>query len=210
VVNEIFLSIQGESRHAGLACTIVRLTGCNLRCTWCDTPYAYTEGEPMTLEAIMSRVGELGCKRVEVTGGEPLIQPAVPQLLRKLCDAGYITLLETNGSLDVGSVDPRVVKIVDVKCPSSGHVEANLWENLAKLTEKDEIKFVIADRRDYVFACRTIQRWNLRNGPAVTFSPVHGEMSPVQLAEWILADALDVRLGLQLHKIIWPGRTRGV
>jgi 7-carboxy-7-deazaguanine synthase len=215
IVNELFLSIQGEGTRAGLPCTLVRLTGCNLRCRWCDTPYARQEGAEMDLEDILRRVGELGCPRVEVTGGEPLLQPAALDLLSRLCEAGYQTLLETNGSLDVSPVDPRVVRIVDVKCPSSGESSMNRWENLRLLNGRDEVKFVLADRADYEFARKVLAEHNLLGRCAVIFSPVGGgapggELPPAQLAEWILADRLDVRLGLQLHKILWPGRDRGV
>ncbi len=203
------MSIQGESSHAGRPCVMVRLTGCNLRCSWCDTTYAYEQGDPMSLGDVLRRVAQLGCKRVEVTGGEPLTQPATPQLLRALCDAGCETLLETNGSIDISPLDPRVVKIVDFKCPSSGQTDANMWANLAHLSARDEVKFVIADRDDYLFAREAVGRPELRAGPGITFSPVHGKLPAALLAEWILADGLDVRLGVQLHRIIWPDEHRG-
>ena len=209
-VNEIFLTVQGESTRAGLPCIIVRLTGCNLRCSWCDTAYAWEEGRDMTLDEVTARVADLSCRRVEVTGGEPLIQPAAAELLRRFCDAGYETLLETNGSQDISGVNERVVRIVDFKCPSSGEQQANVWENVDHLTARDEVKFVIADRGDYEFARSAVGEHALADRCAVIFSPVHGRLEPAELAEWILADGLDVRLGLQLHKIIWPDRTRGV
>ena len=209
-VNEIFLGIQGESTRAGLPCTIVRLTGCNLRCAWCDSRCAWEEGDEMSLDAILALVAELGCPRVEVTGGEPLLQAAAPELMRRLCDAGYETLLETNGSLDISQVDRRVARIVDFKCPSSGQAHANLWENASCLTGRDEVKFVIGDRGDYEFARQAVSQRKLTDKCPVIFSPVHGGLAPAELAEWMLADRLDVRLGLQLHKIIWPGRDHGV
>lgn len=214
-VNEIFRSIQGEGTRAGLPCTLVRLSGCNLRCRWCDTAYAWDAGEEMTLSQVLHRVSDLGCMRVELTGGEPLLQPAATELLHALCRQGYETLLETNGSADISAVDPRVVRIVDVKCPSSGESERNCWDNLAKLTARDEVKFVLADRADYEYARRIVRDYGLADRCAVIFSPVGVSGAkfsnfPATLADWILADKLDVRLGLQLHKILWPGESRGV
>ena len=234
-VNEIFLGIQGEGTRAGLPCTLVRLAGCNLRCRWCDTSYAWEQGAQMSIDQVLRRVADLGCPRVELTGGEPLLQAASLELLRCLCEAGCQTLLETNGSQDISAVDPRVVRIVDFKCPSSGEAAKNRWENVAHLTRYDEVKFVLADRADYEFARDAAARHDLPNRCAVILSPVFGQvasaipesalapatpqapvlpwtpvLSPATLAEWILADGLDVRLGLQLHKIIWPGKDRGV
>ena len=223
-VNEIFMSIQGEGTRAGLPCVFVRLSGCNLRCSWCDTPYAWEEGEFFSIEEILRRVEGLKCPLVEVTGGEPLHQAATADLLRELCDAGHEVLLETNGSLDIGSVDSRVVRIVDVKCPSSGQHQVNRWENMGLLTGRDEMKFVIADRTDYEFARGVVGRFALASKCPVLFCPVGGggaqrigpqqgclpRLAPAALAEWILGDKLNVRLGLQLHKILWPGRDRGV
>jgi len=206
---EIILTLQGESRYAGLPCTLIRLAGCNLDCSWCDTPYAREEGRRMSLKEVLRRVGRLGCRRAEVTGGEPLIQSATPALLRSLCEKGYETLLETNGSKDIAHLDPRVIRVVDFKCPASGQAEANRWANVEHLTPRDEVKFVIADQRDYRFAREAVETHELLSKAPVTFSPVHGVLSPSVLAEWILADSLDVRLGLQLHRIIWPGRDRG-
>jgi len=210
IVNEIFLSIQGEASRAGLPCTFVRLSGCNLRCAWCDTVYAQEQGQPMSLDEVLARVEEFPCRRVEVTGGEPLSQPATLELLRRLCEAGYETLLETNGSLDVGAVDLRVAKIVDFKCPSSRQSASNHWANVAHLNERDEVKFVIADRRDYEFARAAISKRGIMDKCPVIFSPAHERCGPAELAGWILADGLDVRVGLQLHKIIYPGEERGV
>jgi len=209
-VSEIFLSIQGESARTGLPCTFVRLAGCNLRCAWCDTQYAWDGGETMSIDEIMRRVEAYRCRRVELTGGEPLIQPASLTLLGRLCRAGYETLLETNGSLDIAPVDKRVVKIVDFKCPSSGQAAANRWGNAKNLAAGDEVKFTIADRADFEFALAAVAEHGLADRCAVTFQPVAGRLAPAALAEWILTDGLDVRLGLQLHKIIWPDRVRGV
>jgi 7-carboxy-7-deazaguanine synthase len=209
-VSEIFLSIQGESSRAGLPCVLVRLAGCNLRCAWCDTQYAWTGGREMGVEEVLAKVGELACRRVEVTGGEPLCQAAAPELLRRLADAGYETLLETNGSQDIRVVDERVVRIVDFKCPSSGEAAANCWANAGHLTARDEVKFVLADRADYEFARRAVAEHGLPARCGVIFSPVHGRLDPAALARWVLADGLDVRLGVQLHKVIWPDRARGV
>ncbi len=209
-VNEIFLSIQGEGLRAGLPCAFIRLSGCNLRCRWCDTPYALREGETAELSEILRRVELLGCGRVEVTGGEPLMQPGTIDLLRMLCDVGYETLLETNGSLDISPVDERVVRIVDFKCPSSGQADANRWTNVQHLRAGDEVKFIIADRRDFEFACDAVGDRDLTSICPVTFQPVAGLWEPADLAEWILAGRLDVRLGLQIHKILWPGKYRGV
>jgi len=209
-VSEIFSSIQGECARAGRPCTLVRLSGCNLRCRWCDTRYALTGGREMSVGEVLGRVEELGCKLVEVTGGEPLTQPAALELLRALADAGHETLLETNGSLDISPVDRRVARIVDFKCPSSGQQANNLWDNVSHLRAADEVKFVLADRADYAFAREALRLHALRRRCAVVFSPVFGRLAPARLAEWILADGLDVRLSLQLHRIIWPHADRGV
>ena len=212
-VSEIFLSIQGESTRAGLACTLVRLAGCNLNCSWCDTPYARdaNAGRDMSVADVLHRVAELACRRVEVTGGEPLTQAACMVLLERLCDAGYETLLETNGSLDIAAVDARVVRIVDFKCPGSAQAHANRWDNVAHLAKRDEVKFVLAGREDYEFARDAVGEHGLIDRcVAVLFSPVWGRLNPADLAAWILEDALDVRLALQLHKMIWPDKDRGV
>jgi len=210
IVSEVFRSLQGEASRMGLPCTFVRLSGCNLRCPWCDTKYAWEDGREMSLDDVLAEVDRLGCPRVEVTGGEPLYQPQTPALIRKLCDAGYETLVETNGTLDISVVDARAVRIVDVKCPASGSAENMLWENLSHLTARDEVKFVLADRADYDYARGVLAEHQLAETCPVIFSPVHGRLDPATLAGWILEDALDVRLGLQLHKVLWPGQDRGV
>jgi len=211
-VNEIFFSIQGESSYAGHPCVFVRLTGCNLRCVWCDTTYAYEEGDVMEPADIADRVESYRCPIVEITGGEPLLQKETPDLIRVLLDRGLRVLLETNGSLDVSSVDPRCIRIIDIKCPSSGEAGKNLFANLDHLTEKDEIKFVIGDRDDYDYARGKlpliIGKTAGRN--IIHFSPVHNRMDPRTLARWILEDSLPVRLQLQIHRILWPDRKRGV
>lgn len=211
-VNEIFHSIQGESGYAGWPCVFVRLTGCNLRCSYCDTRYAYDEGDLVTLREIIGRVRRFDCPLVEITGGEPLLQAETPGLIAELLDLGHTVLLETNGSMDISAVDRRCVKIVDFKCPSSGESDANDMGNLGRLGPPDEIKCVIGTREDYEFA-REIERLIAeRAGTCATvcFSPVFGKLEPKELAEWILADRLRVRLGMQLHKIIWEPDRRGV
>ncbi len=208
-VCEIFLSLQGEGARIGLPCSFVRLAGCNLRCDWCDTAYAREPGTDMTIAEVIARLAELHCKRVELTGGEPLCQPASLELMRRLCDLGHEVLLETNGSLDIEPVDTRVARIVDFKCPSSGAAQANLWSNIEQLWAGDEVKFVLADRDDYDFAVAAMRERGLIGLCEIIFSPVDGLLKPADLAEWILADGLDVRLGLQLHKLLWPDEPRG-
>ena len=208
-ITEIFHSIQGESSHAGRPCVFVRLTGCNLRCRWCDSVYTFTGGEKMSLESILERVKSYGCNLVEVTGGEPLAQAESLTLIRALLDEGYEVLIETSGSIDVAPVDRRAKLILDVKCPGSGEVAKNLWSNLDILHPHDEIKFVIADRTDYEFArdlvrARDLGRWT------VLFSPVYGEIPMKDLAEWMLADRLPARFQTQLHKHIWGADVHGV
>lgn len=210
VINEIFHSIQGESSFAGMPCVFVRLTYCNIRCTWCDTEYSFYEGKPMTLDAIIGAVEAYGCRRVEITGGEPLFQPEVLPLMRRLCDAGYEVLLETGGSLDVAPVDPRVRRIVDFKCPSSGMEKKNLWSIAGHLTPLDEVKFVIGDREDYEWSKRKIAEYQLTSKSPVLMSVVFGKLEPITLSEWILADRLDVRFQLQMHKYIWHPDMKGV
>jgi 7-carboxy-7-deazaguanine synthase len=210
-INEIFHSIQGESTHAGRPCVFVRLTACDLRCRWCDTPYAFHEGRKMTVDEVVADVEARGCPVVEVTGGEPLLQPDVYPLMQRLLDAGKTVLIETGGHRSIAQVPAGVIRIVDVKCPGSGESEKNDWSNLAHLTATDEVKFVIADRADYDFAREVVRREQLAGKvAAVLFSPVHGELDPKQLAEWVIADRLPVRVQLQVHKYIWSPETRGV
>ncbi len=211
VVNEIFYSIQGESSYAGLPCIFVRLTGCNLRCTYCDTRYAFDQGRPMTLEQIEHQLRLHRCSLVEITGGEPLLQKETPELVRRLLDCGYRVLLETNGSLDISQVDSRCIRIMDVKCPSSGEVEQNDLENLHRLTPADEIKFVLGDRHDYEWAREIIRRVGpALRGTTILLSAIANELDRATLARWILEDSLEVRLQVQLHKIIWDPNARGV
>ncbi len=210
LVSEIFASLQGESTYAGARCAMVRLTGCNLRCRWCDTAYAFAGGEVMRVAAVVERVAALAVPLVEVTGGEPLAQPAALALLRALCDAGHTVLLETSGSLPIGAVDPRVIKIVDFKAPSSGETEANDWGNVAALAAHDQVKLVLADRRDFDWAARLIAEERLAERCVVLLSPVWGELEPRTLAEWLLAERLPARLGVQLHKLLWGPSRRGV
>lgn len=207
-VTEVFLSLQGETSRAGLPTVFVRLTGCPLRCRWCDTPYSFQGGETLTLAALLARVADYGVLTVCVTGGEPLAQKNCLSLLTALCDAAYSVSLETSGALDIGGVDPRVARIVDLKPPGSGEAARNRWENLAQLTPHDEIKFVLADRADYDWARDVIQSRRLAQICPILFSPVQGELPPAQLAEWVLADRLPVRVQLQLHKLLW-GNTPG-
>ena len=211
-ITEIIESIQGESTFQGLPCIFIRLTGCNLRCRWCDTEYSFHGGETMTLDAVMDRVGELGGKLAEITGGEPLLQDEVYPLMERLLAKGYQVMLETSGEQALDRVPPEVVKIVDVKCPDSGEPDCFRMENLALLTAHDELKFVIATRRDYEFA-RDFTRGQELGGRvnAVHFSPVHGQAELPRLAAWILEDRLEgVRFGYQLHKLIWGAEVRGV
>lgn len=210
VVNEIFHSIQGESSHMGRPCVFVRLTYCNLRCSYCDTEYAFYEGKEMTIDGIMGVVRSYGCNLVEVTGGEPLWQENVHPLMKRLCDEGYEVLLETGGSLNIAPVDSRVKRIVDFKCPSSKMMKKNLWENVHYLNQSDEVKFVVGNREDYEWAKTMIEQHQICKRCPVLMSVVFGELEPLQLAEWILEDRLDVRFQLQMHKYIWNPETRGV
>lgn len=210
-VNEIFYSIQGESTHAGRPCVFVRLTACDLRCTWCDTAYAFHEGRKMSLEDVVAQVTEYGCPLVEVTGGEPLLQREVYPLMERLLGEGFSVMLETGGHLSTERVPDAVVTILDVKCPASGEADRNHWPNLERLRPHDQVKFVIQDRGDYEFARGVLGRHDLAaRSAAVLFSPVHGALDPKELAAWILADRLPVRLQLQAHKYIWGPTTRGV
>ena len=202
-VTEIFLSLQGESSRVGLPTVFVRLTGCPLRCGYCDTEYAFTGGETMDLPAILNRVADLHALYVCVTGGEPLAQKNCAALLAALCDAGYSVSLETSGALDISAIDARVSRIVDIKTPGSGEVEKNRWENLAALSRSDEVKFVLCDEADYQWAKQVLAEHHLAEKVPILFSPVHGQLNPTQLADWILRDHLPVRLQVQLHKILW-------
>lgn len=209
-VNEIFYSIQGESTYAGLPCVFVRLTYCNLRCNYCDTEYAFYEGQEMSIEQIVQQVTGYRCRLVEVTGGEPLIQPAVYPLLKQLADNGFEVLLETGGHMDINQVDPRVKRIVDVKCPSSGEAKKMHWPNLKVLKADDQVKFVIGDRIDFDYAVNVVKDYKLTERCSVLFSPVFGRLKNLTLAEWILESGLPVRMQIQLHKYIWPPEQRGV
>jgi 7-carboxy-7-deazaguanine synthase len=210
-VNEIFYSIQGESTYAGRPCVFVRLTACDLRCSWCDTPYAFHEGRKRSLDEVLAEVDRYDCPLVEVTGGEPLLQESVYPLMRGLLDRGRTVLVETGGHRSTERVPEQVVTILDVKCPGSGEAHRNDWSNLGRLRAHDEVKFVIADRVDYEFAREVVGRHDLSGrAAAVLFSPVHGSLDPKQLSEWVLADALPVRVQLQLHKYIWSADARGV
>jgi len=215
-VTEIFHSIQGESTWAGAPCTFVRLTGCPLRCVWCDTAYAFHGGERMSLDRIVEEVRARSAPLVEITGGEPLAQPAAVELAAKLLAAGYTVLVETSGAIDVSTLDDRVHKIMDLKCPGSGESARNRWENLGHLTERDEIKFVVKDRADYEWARdairmrgldRRVEEGSLR---ALLMSPVWGEVDLEEFAGWILEDALPVRFQIQLHKLVWGHERQGV
>jgi 7-carboxy-7-deazaguanine synthase len=215
-VTEIFHSIQGESTWAGLPCTFIRLTGCPLRCVWCDTEYAFHGGERMTLDEIIARADAIGTPLIELTGGEPLVHRNAFPLVARLLDRGYTVLVETSGAIDVAPLDPRAHKIIDLKCPGSGESAKNLWSNLGHLTARDEVKFVIADRADYEWAVAAILEHRLdervRAGElkALIFSPVWESMDFRELAEWVLRDGLPVRMQVQLHKVIWGANVPGV
>jgi 7-carboxy-7-deazaguanine synthase len=202
-VSEIFYSLQGETSRVGLPTVFVRLTGCPLRCVYCDTAYAFTGGKNMSLANILQQVAEYRPAYVTVTGGEPLAQKNCLPLLVALCDASYQVSLETGGALDIGEVDARVMRVVDIKTPASGEAAKNRWENLSLLTQHDEIKFVLCDEGDYQWARQILQQYQLAGKCEVLFSPVHGGMDATQLADWILRDRLPVRMQLQMHKILW-------
>jgi 7-carboxy-7-deazaguanine synthase len=210
-INEIFYSIQGESTRAGRPCVFVRLTACDLRCSWCDTPYAFHEGRKMSIDEVADAVAVHGCDLVEITGGEPLLQEDVYPLMDRLIAEGRTVMLETGGHRPIDRVPRAVLKIVDVKCPGSGEAASNDWENLGRLAPHDEVKFVVKDRTDYDFARQVIARYDLPSrAAAVLISPVHGVLDPKTLSEWMLADRVPARLQLQLHKYIWSPTTRGV
>lgn len=209
-ITEIFLSLQGESNTVGLPTVFVRLTGCPLRCGYCDSEYAFSGGTQIVLADIVSQVRNFGVPRVTVTGGEPLAQPGVHTLMRELCDLDLYVSLETSGALSVAAVDPRVIKVVDLKTPGSGEVQRNLWSNVEHLNPHDQIKFVLCDRQDYDWACLQCDIHHLYELVAdVLFSPSFGQLNPTDLADWVVADALPVRMQMQLHKLLWgdePGR----
>ena len=209
-INEIFYSIQGESSMAGLPCIFIRLTYCNLRCSYCDTEYAFYEGTNYTIEEILTEIKKYNCNLVEITGGEPLVQKEVLPLMKILSDSGYKVMVETGGSLSIKEVDQRVKVIMDFKCPSSKMAEKNLFENINYLKKNDEVKFVIGNREDYDWSKNVIDKYQLTEKCAVLFSNVFSELEPVQLAEWILNDNLKVRFQIQMHKYIWSPTKRGV
>ncbi|MBS1792008.1 MAG: radical SAM protein [Acidobacteria bacterium] len=211
-ITEIFYSIQGESSYAGLPCVFVRLTWCNLRCSWCDSEYTFTGGTEISVDEVMEQVRGYGCNLVEITGGEPLVQKReCSELVRRLCDEGFTVLIETGGSLDTNVLDPRAIKILDVKCPGSGEAERNYWPNLERLNPQDEIKFVIADQADFDFALEVIAKYKLSDRqPQVLFSPVWGAVEFKDLAAWVLHSGVRARMQLQLHKYIWGPDTKGV
>jgi 7-carboxy-7-deazaguanine synthase len=210
-VNEIFHSIQGESTRAGNRCVFVRLTACDLRCSWCDTPYAFYEGRKMSVDDVLAAVEGYGCPLVEITGGEPLLQEGVYELMDRLLAVGHTVMLETGGHRPIDRVPVQVVKIVDVKCPGSGEADKNQWANLDCLAPHDEVKFVVVDRADYEFARDVVVRLQLASrAAAILFSPVYGTLDPKTLSEWVIADRLPVRVQLQIHKYIWSPTTRGV
>jgi len=212
MIHEIYPSIQGESSFAGVPCTFVRTTGCNLRCSWCDTTQAFHGGKKMTREQVLAEALSHGTPLVELTGGEPLLQAAsVLPLMRELCDAGKTVLIETSGERDISQVDPRVHRIVDLKAPGSGESDKMRWENLQHLTQRDELKLVLKDRHDYEWAREVVAREQLATKVGqLLFSPVHGVLDPRQLVSWVLEDRLPVRVNLQLHKYVWDRDTQGV
>ncbi len=208
-VNEIFYSIQGESSFAGYPCVFIRLTGCNIRCSYCDTRYAYDEGKEMSIDSILHQMKEYNCNRVEITGGEPLLQEKTADLSRKLLDQNYRVWIETNGTKNIDVLPDGVTRIVDVKCTGSGEKDKMYWQNLSRLKYRDEVKFVLASREDYDEAKQVIQKYDLIGRAQVLLSPADGRLQISDLADWMLSDGLDVRLQPQLHKIIWPEETRG-
>jgi 7-carboxy-7-deazaguanine synthase len=209
-INEIYLSIQGESSKAGLPCVFVRLTYCNLRCTYCDTEYAFFEGKDLSIEEIVSEVKKYNCNLIEITGGEPLVQNESLLLMKSLADDGFEVMIETGGSLPIKEIDRRVMVIMDLKCPSSGMLKKNLYENIDCLKPTDEVKFVLGSKEDYDWAKQTIGNYRLTEKTAVLFSVVFGKLEPVKVVNWILEDNLSVRFQLQMHKFIWEPAAKGV
>ena len=210
VINEIFKSIQGESSYAGLPCCFIRLTGCNLKCSYCDTSYAFHDGQEMNISSIISNIDNSGIKLVEITGGEPLLQKETPLLIETLLKKKFSVLVETNGSVDIGIVPSKAVIIMDLKCPGSGMSDRMKWENIEKLSRKDEIKFVIGDRRDYLWAIEKIREYELDKKSHILFSSVCGKLEPKTLVKWRMEDNVNVRFQLQLHKYIWGADAKGV
>ncbi len=208
-ITEIFFSIQGESSYAGLPCAFVRTTGCDLRCTWCDSEYTFTGGTHMSVEEILEQIRAYPTRLVELTGGEPLLQKDIYELAGRLLDEGYTVLIETGGHRDVSRLDPRIIKVLDIKCPGSGMVEKNLWSNLDHITRRDEVKFVLADLADYFWAREILRIYRLEQRTNVLFSTVFG-VAQRPIVERLLADGLQVRFQAQLHKLIWPADMRGV
>jgi 7-carboxy-7-deazaguanine synthase len=209
-VNEIYYSIQGESSKAGIPCVFVRLTWCNLRCVYCDTEYAFFEGKDMAIPQIIEEIRKYECNLVEITGGEPLVQQESLQLMKELCNSGFEVMLETGGSLPIKDIDSRVMIIMDLKCPSSGMVHKNMFENIPFLKPVDEVKFVIGTEEDYNWSKNVIEKYNLTEKCNILFSIVFGKMEPLTLVNWILRDKLNVRFQLQMHKIIWTPETKSV
>lgn len=209
-INEIYYSLQGESTKAGLPCVFIRLTYCNLRCTYCDTEYAFYEGSDKSIDEIIEEVAKYNCRLVEVTGGEPLVQSEVLPLMEKLCNLGYEVLIETGGSLPIENIDKRVKVIMDLKCPSSKMMKKNRYENIEFLKLIDEVKFVIGSREDYDWSKSIIEKYNLIGKCELLFSIVFGDLTPLTMAEWIIEDNLQVRFQLQMHKYIWKPDERGV
>jgi 7-carboxy-7-deazaguanine synthase len=209
-ITEIYQSIQGESSYAGLPCIFVRTTGCDLRCTWCDSEFAFYGGEKMSVDEIIERVKQFSGRLVELTGGEPMLQKDLPELASRLLAEDYTVMIETGGHRDLSTLDSRVIKIMDIKCPASGESDKNLWSNLEYLTPNDEIKFVIADRADYEWACKIITSHQLEERVKILFSPVFNSIDPKDLVDWILKDGLKARFQLQLHKYIWSPDERRV
>ena len=209
-INEIYYSIQGESTKAGLPCVFIRLTYCNLRCTYCDTEYAFYEGYDQSIDSVIEEIKKFNCNLVEVTGGEPLVQNESLELMKRLCDEGFEVMLETGGSLPIEQVDKRVQIILDLKCPSSGMLKKNMYENVDHLKPLDEVKFVIGTREDYEWSKEQVERYKLNEKCPVLFSVVFGELEPLTLVNWILEDKLDVRFQLQMHKFIWEPDKKGV
>jgi len=209
-VNEIYYSIQGESTKNGLPCVFVRLTFCNLRCTYCDTEYAFYDGKDFEIDEIISEVKKFNCRLVEITGGKPLVQKGTPELMKRLCDDGFEVLIETGGSLPINEIDKRVKIIMDLKCPSSGMLKKNSYENIIYLKKSDELKFVIGSKEDYDWTKELIAKYDLDKKCDILFSVVFGKLQPVTLVDWILKDNLNVRFQLQMHKFIWEPNAKGV